>query len=123
MIVNFGNTRLSCATVVAQITHGIIKMTDITAILRNIRRPGLLIRAARCGQLDYDRTRDLKRVLKKFRISSGRNVIDGLMDVEKHLEETRVSGDAGYSVSRHVEVLIALMAEASLLPKPRPKAI
>lgn len=98
-------------------------MTDITAMLRAIRRPGLLVRAARCGQLDYDRTRDLKRVLKKFRISTGPSPINGLIDAEAALEETRISGDSTYSVVRHVEILIALMAEVSLMPKPGPKTV
>ena len=33
------------------------------------------------------------------------------------MEETRRAGDAAYSVSRHIEVLIALIAEARLLPR------
>ena len=33
------------------------------------------------------------------------------------MEQTRRAGDAGYSVARHIEVLIALMAEVRLLPR------
>ncbi len=40
-----------------------------------------------------------------------------LIEEEARLEETRQGGGAGYSPSRHVEVLIALMAEARLLPR------
>jgi hypothetical protein len=38
-----------------------------------------------------------------------------LISSEERLEETRLSGDATYSIAQHIEVLIALIAEASLL--------
>ena len=38
-----------------------------------------------------------------------------LIEVEEKLEATRVAGDASYSVARHIDVLIALLAEAQLL--------
>ncbi len=36
-------------------------MTDFRALLETLKRPRMLIRAARCGVLDYRRDRDLKR--------------------------------------------------------------
>ena len=36
---------------------------------------------------------------------------------EAQMEDTRKSGDASYSCARHVEVLIALLAELQLLPR------
>jgi hypothetical protein len=39
-----------------------------------------------------------------------------LLTEEEALEATRKAGDAGYSVARHIDVLIALMAEVRLLP-------
>ena len=92
-------------------------MTDITQMLANLRRPRLLIRAARFGQADYNRTRDLRRLLKSVTPPTPLRAVGALIDKEAALEETRRAGDASYSVSRHVEVLIALMAEARLLPK------
>jgi hypothetical protein len=34
------------------------------------------------------------------------------------MEETRRTGCASYSIARHIEVLIALMAEVRLLTRP-----
>lgn len=92
-------------------------MTDINTVLASLRRPSLLIRAARFGLTDYNRTRDLKRVMGTSTGLAPARVIDGLIEKEAHFEATRKKGDAGYSVARHIEVLIALMAEARLLPR------
>lgn len=39
-------------------------MNDVTTLLNALRRPRLLIRAARFGLNDYNRNRDLKRVMR-----------------------------------------------------------
>ena len=92
-------------------------MTDVITRLSSLRRPRLLIRAARFGLADYIRERDLKRLIKTQNLPGPATTVPRLMAAEAELEETRRAGDAGYSVARHVEVLIALMAEASLLPR------
>jgi len=92
-------------------------MSDPMLILSTLRRPRLLIRAARFGMTDYNRERDLKRLTHAASIPSPERAVSNLMAQEADLEETRKSGNATYSVSRHVEILIALMAEARLLPK------
>jgi hypothetical protein len=38
------------------------------------------------------------------------------------MEAIRTAGDAAYSIARHIEVLIALMAEVRLLPHATLKA-
>lgn len=91
-------------------------MTDFRALLSNLRRPQLLIRAARFGLSDYRRDRDLKRLLDGQQPSPDRSV-PRLLSEEERLEEDRRAGDAGYSVAHHIEVLIALMAEVRLLPR------
>ncbi|MGJ8583254.1 MAG: DUF6477 family protein [Marinosulfonomonas sp.] len=93
-------------------------MTDPTDILRKIYRPRLLIRAARFGLQDYRRERDLKRLTQASATPSPATAIRALMQQEAQLEETRKADDASYRVTRHVEVLIALMAEARLLRSP-----
>ena len=90
-------------------------MTDFRALLADLRRPKLLIRAARCGLTDYRRERDLKRLLHGQ--PSPDRALPRLMNEEEALEATRRSGDVGYSVGRHIEVLIALMGEVRLLPR------
>ena len=96
-------------------------MTDFRALLADLRRPRLLIRAARCGVDDYRRDRDLRRLIDGT--MSPDRALPRLMREEKQLEEIRLSGDAEYSVSRHIEVLIAMLGEIRLLPRaPQPQA-
>jgi hypothetical protein len=90
-------------------------MTDFRSLLANLSRPRLLIRAARFGLGDYRRERDLRRLLAAH--LNPERTMPHLLDVEAQLEQTRRAGDAAYSVARHIEVLIALMAEARLLPR------
>ncbi len=90
-------------------------MTDFRALLADLRRPQLLIRAARCGLADYRRDRDLNRLLDCK--PSPDRAVQRLLGEEEHLEQIRKAGEASYSVTRHVEVLIALMSEVRLLPR------
>ena len=93
-------------------------MTDHPlTLLKRLRRPKLLIRAARFGLADYDRDRDLRRLMRAPAALAPRQAVTRLIEEEARLEEIRKSGGAGYSPARHVEVLIALMAEARLLPR------
>lgn len=93
-------------------------MPTVQNRISNLRRPRLLVRAARLGIADYDRDRDLSRLMGLARTPSPQSAVERLMDEEDKLESTRAMGDASYSVMRHVEILIALMAEARLLPTP-----
>ncbi len=88
-------------------------MTDCRTLLDTLRRPRLLMRAARFGLGEYRRERDLRRHVTEA--ASLEDTVSSLISVEAKLEETRVAGEAGYSVARHIEVLIALLAEAQLL--------
>ncbi|WP_321363930.1 DUF6477 family protein [uncultured Celeribacter sp.] len=91
-------------------------MNDVTTLLNALRRPRLLIRAARFGLNDYNRNRDLKRVMRTSTAPSPSRALSALIEEEAKVEETRRSGDATYNVKRHVELLIALMGEARLMP-------
>jgi hypothetical protein len=88
-------------------------MTDFRSILENLRRPRLLMQAARLGLAEYRRERDLRRLVNCN--LSPEETVPKLISEEERLETTRLSGDAAYSVARHIEVLIALLAEARLL--------
>lgn len=90
-------------------------MTDFRTILANLRRPRLLIRAARFGLEDYRRDRDLRRLLSGT--AAPDRVVPQLLAEEARLEGIRQTGDISYPVGRHIEVLVALMAEVSLLPR------
>ncbi len=97
-------------------------MTNYSKALTNLHRPRLLVRAARFGLADYVRERDLKRIMRTSSMPSPRTAVARLMATEADLEETRLAGEASYSASRHVDVMIALMAEVSLLPAAADKA-
>lgn len=88
-------------------------MTQATALLTALRRPKILIRAARAGVLDYRRERDLKRLLRTTRTDQA---LGTLLAEEDRLETTRTTGEGTYNLQRHVAVLTALIAEARLAP-------
>jgi hypothetical protein len=46
-------------------------------------------------------------------------IIPQLLNEEYEMEQIRLRGDIGYSVARHIDLLIALMAEAQHLPGER----
>lgn len=93
-------------------------MSDFRQMLAEIRRPRLLIRAARFGMTEYNRDRDLKRLLCSDNPASPERAVSQLIAEEQKLEATRQAGDAGYSLTRHIEILIALLSELRLLPRP-----
>lgn len=92
-------------------------MSDFCSLLTGLRRPRLLIRAARHGLEEYRRDRDLRRLIGGHGVPTPIDALPRLMWEEARLEEIRGKGDASYSLVRHIEVLIALMAEARLLPR------
>ena len=93
-------------------------MSDFRVMLANLRRPRLLMRAARFGLGDYRRERDLRRLVTT--IATPEETVPQLLSVEERLEATRLAGDASYSPARHIDVLIALLAEAQLLRRANP---
>jgi hypothetical protein len=93
-------------------------MSDVRTLLANLRRPRLLMRAARFGLGEYRRDRDLRRLLP--RAVSSEETLPQLISAEERLEATRLAGDASYSAARHIDVLIALLAEMQLLRRANP---
>lgn len=87
---------------------------DPRSLLASLRRPRLLVRAARVGLADYRRDRDLRRLLATPRTPDVAEALPRLLAAEAAAEATRRSGDARYSFARHIELLIAVIAEAGL---------
>jgi len=87
---------------------------DPLSRLAGLRRPRLLIRAARFGLDDYQRGRDLRRLLGRVPGPST-GLLAELLVVEAAQEAARTSGDAAWRPARHVETLVAVMAEARIL--------
>ncbi|MBL4917204.1 DUF6477 family protein [Szabonella alba] len=90
-------------------------MQDFRKCLSRLSRPRLLVRAARLGMTEYRRERDLRRLIATVHPPAPEAALARLLDEEERIETTRQRGDAAYSLTRHVDLLIALMAEFRLL--------
>lgn len=90
-------------------------MTDLFSRISNLRRPPLLIRAARAGTGHFDRQRDLKRLIRVAAAPAPSRSIALLLDEEAELEDNRKTKNQSYNLLRHIEVLIAVIAETRLL--------
>ncbi len=90
-------------------------MSEVLSALGSLRRPRLLIRAARHGMTDYSRERTLTRLIDCEISLAPEATVRRLLHAEAQVESDRKSGDGAYSIARHIELLIAIMAEARLL--------
>lgn len=95
-------------------------MTDLLTMLNQLRRPSILIQAARIGMMEYCRETALRRHLGCVRLPGNGAALSALMEIESALDEERRQNGAGYSAARHVDVMIAIMGEARLLRASRP---
>lgn len=80
----------------------------------NLRRPRLLISAARFGLSRYNREWILTRIFGDIPPVPGPRCLADLVEREAAHDRARRDGAADYSIAEHVEVLTALLAEARL---------
>ncbi len=90
-------------------------MQDILSMLSAIHRPRLLMRAARFGAEDYRRDVHLPRLLGYGTLPRYGAALMQLMEMESALNAQRKGNDTGYSLTRHIDVLIAIVAEARVM--------
>ncbi|MFT6674144.1 MAG: hypothetical protein ACJAVM_000315 [Sulfitobacter sp.] len=90
-------------------------MRDVLSILSSLKRPKLLIRAARIGAQDYRRNSHLPRLLGYGALPRSSAAVFKLMEIEQDLNDQRKTADAGYDLIRHVDVVIAIIGEAHIL--------
>jgi len=90
-------------------------MQDILSMLKTLRRPRLLMRAARIGAEDYRRENHLPRVLGYGVLPRHGAALLKLIEIEQDLNTLRTSGDSSYNLVRHVDILIAMVGEARVL--------
>ncbi len=90
-------------------------MCDVLQQLNALKRPKLLINAARIGSMEYRRETHLHRHLKESGPLHSHHALERLIELESELDAKRTGATAGYSVARHVELLIAMMGEARIL--------
>ncbi len=76
-----------------------------------LRRPRLLIQAARAGQQAWRRERDLPKALRADRCPAPGLCLPRLRAEEAILNESRMLQDAEYDMQRHVLLMIAILAE------------
>lgn len=95
-------------------------MQDLYSHLSSRRRPRLLVRAARIGAQDYRRSAHLARLLGYGTVPAPGPALVRLMEIEDEIDHRRRAGEAGYSLTRHLDVLIAMVGEARLLQAQRP---
>ena len=94
-------------------------MSDLLNFVNSLRRPRLLLNAAKFGMSHYNRAKSLRRLAPSQNTTSAFDAVKALIATEDNLEQARQAGDASYAPSRHVEVLIALLAEARELRRPK----
>ena len=97
-------------------------MQDILSMPKQLHRPRLLVRAARLGAQEYNRDRHLKRLLGYHTLPRASSVLIQLIEAERILDDQRRSDDAGYSLPKHIDFLIAIMGEARLMSCSRSDA-
>ena len=90
-------------------------MQDILSMLHALRRPALLMRAARIGADDYRRANHLPRLLGYGVLPRHGAALMKLMEIEGDLNAQRVSSNTSYNLIRHVDILIAIIGEARVL--------
>ncbi|WP_347266451.1 DUF6477 family protein [Paracoccus sp. (in: a-proteobacteria)] len=86
-----------------------------------MRRPRLLVRAARAGLAGWSRRRDLRRLLRCEDLPAVAAALPRLRAEEESLDMARRAGQAEYDVQRHILLLVAILAEtAEAAPRPVP---
>ena len=94
-------------------------MLDILTQVTRLKRPDLLVRAARYGVDEYARNAHLRRCLQIEQPPGPVRALVLLLDIEKQLNSERLTKSGNYSVADHIDILIAIMAEARALQDPR----
>ena len=100
--------------------HSRESIVSVLDTISRTHRPRLLLRTARIGLQEYRRETDLRRVLRlPAAPPPGAATVRALIDLEAQLEAQRLRPAHGigdtWRPTRHVEVMIALMAEAQLM--------
>ena len=90
-------------------------MQDVLGMMDQLKRPRLLIRAARLGADSYDRDRHLQRLLGYGQLPRSADALMRLIQAEAVMNDQRKADETGYSVTRHLDLLIAMIGEARIL--------
>lgn len=97
-------------------------MRDVLTMLQGLRRPRLLMRAARIGAEDYRRGAHLPRLLGYGNLPRHTQALMRLMELEAELNTQRIEDASAYNLLRHVDILIAIVGEARIMQAAQPVA-
>lgn len=95
-------------------------MQDILSMLAALRRPRLLMRAARIGAEDYRRTVQLPRLLGCGQVPRHGAALLRLVEIEQDLNKQRIENEAAYNLLRHIDVMIAIVGESRIMRAAQP---
>ncbi len=98
-------------------------MQDVLTMLSQLRRPRLLMRAARIGAEDYRRTVHLPRLLGHSILPRHGATLMRLIELEDALNDQRLNEDAAYSLLKHIDLLIAIVGEARTMKSAQTQQI
>lgn len=89
-------------------------MKDINSHINALKRPKLLVSAARHGIDAYDRTIHLARYIATSPLPGPGPALMQLFEIERELNTARREKRGSYAPSHHVDILVAIMAEPQL---------
>ena len=93
-------------------------MQELSNVLTSLNRPKLLVRTARLAMEQFKRETTLLRIFGYEYADDPTDVLKNLVEYEEEIDFQRKTGDATYSIARHVSVLAALMSEAKTYLQP-----
>lgn len=96
-------------------------MHDILGMISRLNRPKLLVSAARFGVDQYRRGVQLPRLLGCGSVPRSGPAVIQLLAIEAEMNDQRRRKAADYSIARHIDILIALMAEAQVIRAAGPQ--
>lgn len=88
---------------------------DILQEVAALKRPSMLVRAAKEGALGYRREAHLRRYFGEQQRQCGADLLSKIMRLETEQNVQRKTERAEYSITQHVDILIALIGEAQIL--------
>ncbi|MDO5646492.1 DUF6477 family protein [Paracoccus sp. (in: a-proteobacteria)] len=86
-----------------------------------LRRPAVLIRAAKAGQSGWRRLRDLPRLLRMGDCPAPGQALARLRAAESLMNDARLERRADYDMQQHVLLMIAILAEMRAVAQITPQ--
>lgn len=92
-------------------------MSEFRGKLSTVKRPKILVKAAKIASRTYIRSRDLSAILGYSHPVTDTLIAKQLFDLEHFTNQERRQGDASYDLKKHVQILSALLSEVQVEPE------